>query len=55
MRRLINWMRSLFDIRLDFTGDLMAFDCPDDAGDPHYRKPYIVTPQQHAARLKGRR
>lgn len=57
--RLLDWLCD----RLGFTGlsiadgdDLMTPDWHEGDGDPHYRRPsHVVTPQQHAARLKGRR
>lgn len=56
MNRLLDWLCTHLGLCIRFDGDLMTPDCPDDAPDPHYRKPtYIYTPQQHAARLKERR
>lgn len=78
MNRLLDWLCTHLGLCIRFDGDLMTPDCPDDAGDPHYRRPQetqymdemvtllpplsqrhvkvrIVTPQEHAARLKERR
>lgn len=54
--RLLDWLCTRLGLCITFDGDLVAPDAPDDAPDPHYRRPvYIVTPQEHAARLKERR
>lgn len=54
-RRFRDWLDDRFDMHLRFDGDLMTPDWHESDGDPHLRRTAIVTPQQHAARLKDRR
>lgn len=56
MNRIIDWLCTRLGLCIDLSGDLMTPDWHEGDGDPHYRRPsHVVTPQQHAARLKGRR
>ena len=53
--RILDWLCDRLGLCIDVMHDPLDFDWHEGDGDPHYRRPVHVTPQQHAARLKGRR
>ena len=54
--RILDWLCDRLGLCIDVTHDPLDFDWHEGDGDPHYRRPaHVVTPQEHAARLKGRK
>jgi hypothetical protein len=53
--RFLDWLCTRMGLCIDVTGDPLDFEWHEGDGDPHYRRAHIMTPQQHAARLKARR